>query len=140
MKLEFRTPVQRVCLSTTHIIVVLLNCVNMYTFAAPPEKVAEFETANNPFGLCCLGKRLFAFPGRTPGQVQLVELNTRNVSIIPAHTTPLRALALSPDGEILATGSENVCNSRPHLLYTLAKTLKGYTASRLVSEQLLSFD
>jgi WD repeat-containing protein 45 len=115
--------VQRVKLSRTHIVVVLLNRVNLYSFASPPEKLAEFETANNPFGLCCLGKRVFAFPGRTPGQVQLVELANRNVSIIPAHSSPLKALALSPDGEILATASENVndafpacpCNEKPRL-------------------------
>ena len=108
LKLEFRTPVQRVRLSQTHIIVVLLNSVNMYSFVSPPEKLAEFETANNPFGLCCLGPHIFAFPGRTHGQVQLVELANRNVGIIPAHLNPLRALALSADGEILATASENV--------------------------------
>lgn len=37
-----------------------------------------------------------------------MELETGNVSIIPAHTTPLRAMELSPDGEILATASEAV--------------------------------
>ena len=47
-----------------------------------------------------------AFPGRTPGQVQLVEISTGNVSIIPAHGSPLRAMTLSSDGEILATASE----------------------------------
>ena len=31
---------------------------------------------------------------------------TGNVSIIPAHSSPLRALQLSPDGEVLATASE----------------------------------
>ena len=65
-----------------------------------------FETADNPLGLCCLGAKIIAFPGRTPGQVQLVESNTGNVSIIPAHSTPLRAMELSPNGEILATASE----------------------------------
>ena len=59
-------------------------------------------------GLACLGNKLIAFPGRSPGQVQLVELETGNVSIIPAHSTPLRAMALSPDGEVLATASEAV--------------------------------
>lgn len=59
-------------------------------------------------GLACLGSKLIAFPGRSPGQVQLVELETGNVSIIPAHSTPLRAMALSPDGEVLATASEAV--------------------------------
>ena len=36
----------------------------------------------------------------------MVEIATGNVSIIPAHSTLLRAMELSPDGEILATASE----------------------------------
>lgn len=48
------------------------------------------------------------FPGRTPGQVQLVELATGNVSIIPAHSSSLRAIDISRDGDILATASETV--------------------------------
>ena len=36
----------------------------------------------------------------------MVETSTGNVSIIPAHSSPLRALCLSPDGEVLATASE----------------------------------
>lgn len=37
----------------------------------------------------------------------MVEVDTGNVSIIPAHGTPLRAMELSSDGTILATASEN---------------------------------
>ena len=120
LTLEFRTPVQRVRMSRTHIIVVLLNAVKMYSFAssAPPEKLAEFETASNPFGLCCLGESVFVFPGRTHGQVQIVQLSNRNVSIIPAHSNPLRALALSSDGELLATASENVSITQNLTMYT----------------------
>lgn len=80
----------------------------MYAFSSPPEKISVFETADNPLGLCCLGSKVVAFPGRTPGQVQMVELETGNVSIIPAHGSPLRAIDLSPDGEMLATASETV--------------------------------
>ena len=104
--LEFRSPVQRVKLSRTRIVVALLNSVHMYAFSSPPEKLSVFETADNPLGLCCLGSKVVAFPGRTPGQVQMVEIETGNVSIIPAHSSPLRALDLSPNGEILATASE----------------------------------
>lgn len=86
----------------------LHNSVHIYAFSSPPEKLSVFETADNPLGLCCLGSKIVAFPGRTPGQVQLVELGTGNVSIIPAHSSPLRAMALSPDGEVLATASEIV--------------------------------
>lgn len=106
LTMEFRTTVQRVRISKSHIIVVLLNSVNLYKFSVPPQKLSEFETANNPFGLCCLGPKTIIFPGRTPGQLQLVELASRNVSIIPAHSSPLRALELSPDGEVLATAGE----------------------------------
>lgn len=80
----------------------------MYAFSSPPEKISVFETADNTLGLCCLGSKVVAFPGRTPGQVQMVELETGNVSIIPAHGSPLRAMDLSPDGEMLATASETV--------------------------------
>jgi hypothetical protein len=95
-------------LSRTRIVVTLCNSIHVYAFSSPPEKLSVFETADNPFGLCCLGSRLLAFPGRTPGQVQLVEIGRGNVSIIPAHSTALRALDLSLDGEILATASETV--------------------------------
>lgn len=108
MTLEFRSPVHRVRLSRSRIIVALQNSVHIYTFASPPEKISVFETADNPLGLCCLGSKYLAFPGRTPGQVQLIELARGNVSIIPAHSSPLRALELSPDGELLVTASETV--------------------------------
>jgi WD repeat-containing protein 45 len=105
--LEFRTAVQRVRVSRSRIIVALLNSVNVYKFSAQVEKLSTFDTANNPYGLCCLGTELFAFPGRTPGQVQLVRISNNIVSIIPAHNSPLSAIELSPDGEMLATASEN---------------------------------
>lgn len=87
---------------------VLQNSVHVYVFSSPPEKVSISETADNPLGLCCLSSKLLAFPGRTPGQVHLVEIETGSVGIIPAHTSPLRAIEISPDGEIMATASEMV--------------------------------
>lgn len=104
--LEFKTPVQRVRISQTHLVVVLLNKVGIYRMKMPPEKVADYETVNNPFGLCELGSSIVAFPGRAVGQVKLFDLNTHNVSIIPAHESPLRALSLSQDCNSLATASE----------------------------------
>jgi WD40 repeat protein len=83
----------------------------MYKVTKPPTLLSAYETANNPWGLCCLGQKKIAFPGRTPGHVQLVELATGNVSIIPAHSSPVRALQLSPDGELVATASETVGRS-----------------------------
>ena len=104
--LDFKTSVLRVRLSKSRIIVALQNSVHIYAFSAPPQKLSVFETADNPLGLCCLGAKRVAFPGRSHGQIQMVELESGNVSIIPAHSTPLRAMDLSPDGEYLATASE----------------------------------
>ncbi|KAK2754432.1 Phosphatidylinositol 3,5-bisphosphate-binding protein [Arachnomyces sp. PD_36] len=104
--LEFRTSVLRVRLSKSRIIVALHNSIHIYQFSTPPQKLSIFETADNPLGLACLGTKLLAFPGRSIGQVQIVELETGNVSIIPAHSSPLRAMDMSPDGEVLATASD----------------------------------
>ena len=86
----------------------LQNSVRVYRFAKPPNLLSAYETANNPWGLCCLSPKRIAFPGRTTGHVQLVEIATGNVSIIPAHTSAVKAVQLSPDGEMLATASEMV--------------------------------
>ncbi|KAJ5906857.1 uncharacterized protein N7473_003773 [Penicillium subrubescens] len=104
--LEFRTSVLGVRLSKSRIVVALLNSVHVFAFSTPPQKLSVFETSDNPLGLACLGQKILAFPGRSPGQVQVIELETGNISIIPAHSSPLRAMTLSPDGEVLATASE----------------------------------
>ncbi|KAJ6110243.1 phosphatidylinositol 3-5-bisphosphate-binding protein [Penicillium sp. IBT 16267x] len=104
--LEFRTSVLGVRLSKSRIVVALLNSIHVFAFSTPPQKLSIFETSDNPLGLACLGQKVLAFPGRSPGQVQLIELETGNISIIPAHSSALRAMALSPDGEVLATASE----------------------------------
>lgn len=103
---EHKTAVLRVRLTRTHIAVALQNSVHLYDFTSPPKRRSIFETADNHLGLCCLGHKLLAFPGRSPGQIQLVELQTMNVSIIPAHATALRALDLSRDETLLASASE----------------------------------
>ncbi|KAL4958903.1 phosphatidylinositol-3,5-bisphosphate binding protein HSV2 [Aspergillus stella-maris] len=105
--LEFPTSVLGVRLTKSRIVVALLNSIEVWTFSRQPEREYEFETADNPRGLACLGQKLLAFPGQSPGHVKVVELAKGNVSIIPAHEAPLRAMTLSPDGEVLATASEH---------------------------------
>lgn len=134
--LEFRSQVNRVCLSRTRIIVALHNSVNMFTFSSSPEKISVFETADNPLGLCCLGSKVVAFPGRTPGQVQMVEIGTGNVSIIPAHSSPLRAMDLSPDGEILATASEVVGGTTAPIPTPIKLTPSGNFSTDILNKKL----
>jgi hypothetical protein len=108
LQIPVLTAVRGVRLSRTHVVVALQNSIRVYKFQSPPDLWAVFETADNPLGLCCLTPKTIAFPGRTPGQVQLVELSTGNVSIIPAHGSALRAIDISLDGEVLATASDTV--------------------------------
>ncbi|KAI0120665.1 WD40-repeat-containing domain protein [Xylariales sp. AK1849] len=100
------TAVRGVQLTKTRVAVVLQNSVRVYAFEKQPKPLAKYDTADNLLGLCALSDKWLVFPGRTPGQVQVVELATENVSIIPAHSSRLAALQLSADGELLATASE----------------------------------
>jgi hypothetical protein len=126
---EFKTPVQRVRISETHMIVALLNSVNIYKMKVPPEKAAEYETVNNPFGLCELGKDTVAFPGRRAGQLIAISKNGQLVATASEQGTLIRlwsfpsctklaelrrgvdsaaifSLAFSPDGSTLAVTSD----------------------------------
>ncbi|KAG9257770.1 WD40-repeat-containing domain protein [Emericellopsis atlantica] len=98
--------VRNVQLNRQKIVVVLQHSARVYAFSKKPNLLHAYETADNQGGLCCLTNDQLVIPGRTSGQVQIVELATGNVSIIPAHSSALRALQVSPDGELLATASE----------------------------------
>ncbi|KAI0118287.1 WD40 repeat-like protein [Nemania sp. FL0031] len=100
------TAVRGVQITKTRVVVVLQNSVRLYAFEKPPKPLAKYETADNLLGLCCLTDKYLVFPGRTPGHVQVVQLATDSVSILPAHSSSLRAIQLSADGELLATASE----------------------------------
>ncbi|KAF8457476.1 WD40-repeat-containing domain protein [Terfezia claveryi] len=104
--LEFRSEIKAVRISRSRIIAVLLNSVHIYAFSQPPEKLHVFETYDNPLGLCALSAKTLAFPGRKAGYLQLFDLTSGNVTIIPAHTTPLAAISISPNGDLIATASE----------------------------------
>jgi WD repeat-containing protein 45 len=137
LQIPVLTTVRGVKLSRTHIVVALQNSVRVYKFLSPPELWSVFETADNPLGLCCLTPKTLAFPGRTPGQVQMVELSTGNVSIIPAHGSALRAIDISLDGEVLATASETVSKISTRIVTILIQTrvlLCGYLPPVIVLE------
>ena len=106
ISMEFHSAVRAVRLTRTHIVVVLTGHVHVYAFSSPPTRLHVFETYDNPLGLVAISARTLVFPGRTPGHVQLCDLASGNISIIPAHTTPLRAVTISPQGDLIATASE----------------------------------
>ncbi|KAH7626735.1 WD40-repeat-containing domain protein [Sordaria sp. MPI-SDFR-AT-0083] len=100
------TSVRGAKMSSKRIVLALKDRVQVHQTLKPRTLLTTYETADNPLGLCCLSSERIAFPGRTVGHVQVVEVETGSVSIIPAHTSALRAMALSQDGELLATASE----------------------------------
>lgn len=106
INLEFRSEVLSVRLSRSRIIVVLLSSIQIYAFSSPPSRLHILETDLNPLGLVHLGEKMLAFPGRRAGHVNLFDLTTENITIIPAHSSALSALVISPDGQLLATASE----------------------------------
>lgn len=147
LSLEFMSPVLNVMLSRIRIIVVLKNQVLVYGFSAPPKKFATYETIDNEFGLADLsfnssssstpisglelGKdpkdlaqkfQTLAFPGRSIGQIQLVDVSPAGqeknlVSIIKAHKSKIRCLALNRSGTLIASASETGTIIRIHSTY-----------------------
>lgn len=115
LSLEFLSPLLNVLLSRTRIVVVLNNKVHIYAFSSPPARITSYDTADNPHGVAALSNNILAFPSRTSGQIQIVNLagsaadgiEQRNlVSIVRAHQAPIRALALNESGSIVASASE----------------------------------
>lgn len=105
------TPIRAARLTKDTVVVALQNSVQIHDFNSG-KVLHQYETADNLSGLVCLSRKQIAFPGRTRGQFQIVELDTGNVTIIPSHDSPLRALAFSPDGDLLATASDKVSPHR----------------------------
>uniref|UniRef100_A0A8C6KI94 WD repeat domain, phosphoinositide interacting 2 n=1 Tax=Nothobranchius furzeri TaxID=105023 RepID=A0A8C6KI94_NOTFU len=77
------------------------------------------ETPPNPSGLCTLSisndNCYLAYPGSaTIGEVQVFDtVNLRAANMIPAHDSPLAALAFDASGTKLATASEKVPSVKP---------------------------
>ena len=73
------------------------------------------DTPPNPMGLCALSINndncYLAYPGSNQiGEVQIFDtVNLQAVTMIPAHDSPLAALAFDHSGTKLATASEKVC-------------------------------
>ncbi|KAK4561376.1 Phosphatidylinositol 3,5-bisphosphate-binding protein [Recurvomyces mirabilis] len=67
---------------------------------------ALYPTSPNPHALASLRNNTLILPAVTPGQVQIIPLLGGSKRILRAHNSSIRDLALSPDGSLLATASE----------------------------------
>lgn len=153
LSLSFMSPVLNVLLSRIRIVVVLLNQVLVYEFSAPPKKFATYETSDNEYGIADLSVysaslalpggdllssgsdgghlhdspkyQILAFPGRTIGQIQLVDVSPEgqeknSVSIIKAHKTRIRCISLNRSGTLIASASETGTLIRIHSTHSTA--------------------
>lgn len=149
LNLGFMGPVVNVLLSRIRIVIVLKNQVVVYEFSAPPKKFASYETYDNEHGLADLSVhslalllvlpapssssslrsgsggregpkyQILAFPGRTIGQIQIVDVSPEGVeknlvSIIKAHRARIRCISLSRTGGMVASASETGTIIRVH--------------------------
>lgn len=131
-----RTRIVNVALTNVYIAIVNELGVALYRHQPQLEKLASYDTASNPLGLCCVGERIAVFPGRTAGHIQVIDLESRTVSIIPAHSSPLRALALSPDDNVVASASANGTLVRVYTTSTcsrLAELRRGMSPASIYS-------
>lgn len=100
------------------IVVALKNKVYIYSFGKEPEVLCVYDVnrisgslndAQTPLALMQFGEvSLCAFPGRTRGTVQIVNLEnlSRDSTLFTAHTSDVVALAFDLKGTLLATASE----------------------------------
>ncbi len=91
------------------IYIVLKSEVRIYRLKKTEELIDRFETVDNPHGLIAVADNAYAYPGRMPGHVRVYRTDSLGVGesrFVTAHSSALSALAISQDGELLATASE----------------------------------
>lgn len=121
LNLNFFSAVLNVFLSRTRIVAVLQSKIYIHNFSSPPNNISTFETCENPLGVAALSpgayqgqisnSQILAFPARVDGQIQIVDISSngkeRNlVSLIKAHKSKIRCLALNKSGTMIASASE----------------------------------
>uniref|UniRef100_A0A8V5GR11 WD repeat domain phosphoinositide-interacting protein 4 n=3 Tax=Melopsittacus undulatus TaxID=13146 RepID=A0A8V5GR11_MELUD len=115
LEFTFPKPVLGVRMRPDKLVVVLQTRVYVFSFPHNPTKLFEFETRDNPKGLCDLcpspDKALLVFPGHKCGSLQLVDLGvarpgtSRAPALIGAHQSEVACVALSPSGALVASAS-----------------------------------
>ncbi|NWZ29954.1 WIPI4 protein, partial [Asarcornis scutulata] len=95
LEFTFPKPVLAVRMRHDKLVVVLRSRIYVFSFPDNPSKLFEFDTRDNPKGICdlcpSLEKQLLVFPGHKCGSLQLV--------------SEVGCVALSPPGALVASAS-----------------------------------
>uniref|UniRef100_A0A8B9UQY5 WD repeat domain phosphoinositide-interacting protein 4 n=2 Tax=Anas TaxID=8835 RepID=A0A8B9UQY5_9AVES len=115
LEFTFPKPVLAVRMRHDKLVVVLRSRIYVFSFPDNPSKLFEFDTRDNPKGICdlcpSLEKQLLVFPGHKCGSLQLVDLSSAapGTSLAPvtinAHQSEVGCVALSPPGTLVASAS-----------------------------------
>ncbi|CAI6005216.1 unnamed protein product [Closterium sp. NIES-64] len=107
-ELTFRSEVRGVRLRRDRIVVVLEHKVYVYNFA-DLKLLHQVETLSNPRGLCEVSQSpnsfVMACPGKHRQQIRIELFDQRRTHFIAAHDSEPACIALSLDGQRLATAS-----------------------------------
>ncbi|KFO22514.1 WD repeat domain phosphoinositide-interacting protein 4-like [Fukomys damarensis] len=116
LEFTFATPVLAVRVRHDKIVIALRNRIYVYSFPDSPRKLFEFDTRDNPKGLCDLcpsrEKQLLVFPGRKCGSLQLVDLASAKPGTssapftISAHQSDVACVSLNRPGTVVASASQ----------------------------------
>lgn len=132
--LDLAEPILGVRLCRKALIVILLErvvCLSFHqlpgdvsdTQIAPASVMAIHPTVPNPRAICSAKGNHMALPGLTPGQVQVIRFAQKSSrNIIRAHTSNIRQLDISADGQYLVTASEHGTLLRVFSISSLAQT------------------
>lgn len=107
-ELTFKSEVRGVRLRRDRIIAVLERRILVYNFV-DLKLLHQIETIANPKGLCAVshvaGSFVLVCPGLQKGQVRVEHYASTKTKFITAHDSRIASLALSQDGNMLATAS-----------------------------------
>ncbi|KAM6288873.1 WD repeat domain phosphoinositide-interacting protein 4, partial [Aegotheles albertisi] len=115
LEFAFPRPVLAVRMRHDKLVVLLQTRLYVFSFPQGPTKLFEFDTRDNPKGICdlcpSLEKALLVFPGHKCGSLQLVDLGSAKPGsssapvTINAHQSEVGCAALSPPGSAVASAS-----------------------------------
>jgi WD40 repeat protein len=107
-ELSFRSEVRAVRLRRDKIVVVLEFKIYVYNFA-DLKLLHQIETLSNTKGICALSPGptscVLACPGQRRGEIRIELYSAKKTRFVQAHDSSLACLALSQNGQLLATAS-----------------------------------